>query len=250
MMWPVVAGVDEWTVTTWNLQGSKPTAIDRVAAIVCAAAADVVVVQEVRHSQARSLADRLDMVMTWGEKHHPFRPFLRDRAEGAAILTPHDLEDPGHARVSNAGSMRSYRRRIVQWAVIRRLDDSTCRIVNVHLSPHDFADERRTEARRIHDIAIGFGGDHPVVVGGDFNDDATDEIVDILPGIEPVRSPPTNPSGRPTARLDHVLVPESAGNVSVTVPEGGRDWAELSDHLPLTMRFTLARLDANAARRS
>lgn len=228
-----------WTVVTWNLQGSQKTDLARVTDVVTAAEPDVVMLQEVRRPQAEQLAERLDMAMTWDEKHHPFRPFLRSRAEGAATLSPHALEDTGHARVSDVTSIRSYRRRIVQWAVVRRSGRSMCRVVNVHLSPHDFVDERRVEAQRIHDIALSFDDDHPLVVGGDFNDNGTDEIIEILPGVEPIPSPPTNPSDDPTDRLDHILVPASATNVSVWVPAGGPQWAELSDHLPLTTRFDL-----------
>lgn len=233
------SGDGEWSVLTWNVQGAKPTDVRRVAAIVADAAPDVVVLQEVRRSQSDALATALHMSSTWSEKHHPWRPFRSDRAEGAAILTPHSLTDVGHRQVSDVDSMRSYRRRIVQWAVVARPDESAVRVFNVHLSPHDLAEERRTEARRINDIAAEFGADHPLVVAGDFNDAGTTEIVDILPGVEPIPSPPTNPSERPTDRLDHVLVPPTATDVSVSAPDGGTEWAELSDHLPLTVRFSL-----------
>jgi len=247
MMFSMITESAEWTVMTWNLQGSKSTDLDRVADVIDEAAPGVVLLQEVREPQANQLAERLAMTVTWDEKHHPFRPFRRSRAEGAATLTPYALEDPGHARVSDATSMRSYRRRIVQWAVVRRADGSALRTFNVHLSPHDFESERRAEANRIHDIASSFDDDHPIVVGGDFNDDATDEIIEILPGVEPIPSPPTNPSERPTDRLDHILVPVTATDIAVHVPDGGNAWAELSDHLPLTTRFTLVAVTARAA---
>lgn len=235
----MVTGRADWTVMTWNLQGAKSTDLVRVAAVITEASPDVVLLQEIREPQADQLAEKLGMTAAWAEKHHPFRPFHRTRAEGAATLTPHSFDDTGDARVSDAMSMRSYRRRIVQWAVIQRADGSACRTFNVHLSPHDFEEERRTEANRINDIALSFEDDEPIVVGGDFNDADTDEIVDILPGIEHVPSPPTNPSDDPTDRLDHILVPATASDVSVYVPAGGDEWAALSDHLPLTVHFTL-----------
>lgn len=239
MMFPMATGSHTWSVLTWNVQGAKRTDLDRVAEVIADATPDLVVLQEVRRSQAQRLATRLDMSDAWAEKHHPFRPFFPDRAEGAAILSPHALSGVGSTRVSDARSMRSFRRRIVQWGVARRADSSTCRVLNVHLSPHDSAEERRTEAQRIRDIAARFVDDHPLVVAGDFNDDGTDEIVEILPGIEPIRSPPTNPSERPTDRIDHILVPADATAVMVWAPAGGARWAELSDHLPLTTHFTL-----------
>ncbi|WP_158412404.1 endonuclease/exonuclease/phosphatase family protein [Ilumatobacter nonamiensis] len=233
-------GRAEWTVMTWNLQGAKRTDLDRVVKVIAGGSPDVVLLQEIREPQADQLAEELSMTAAWVEKHHPFRPFHRTRAEGAATLTPHTLDDAGHARISDAMSMRSYRRRIVQWALIERGDGSACRTFNVHLSPHDFEEERRIEANRVNDIALSFEDGYPIVVGGDFNDADTGEIVDILPGVEHVPSPPTNPSGDPTDRLDHVLVPSTAVDVSVFVPAGGAEWSELSDHLPLTVQFTLA----------
>ena len=225
---------------TWNLQGSEDTDLDRVAKIVIEAATDVVVLQEVRRPQAEHLANELSMEFVWHAKHHPTRPFRRGRAEGAAILSSHTLLATGHAQVSDASSKRNFRRRIVQWAVVERADGSSCRFFNAHLSPHDLAAERRAEAVRIAGLVDGFGADHPVVVAGDFNDPGTSEIVDILPGIEVFAPPPTNPSEDPIARLDHVLVPPAARQVSVSAPAGGLAWAALSDHLPLTVRFTLA----------
>lgn len=229
----------EWTVLTWNIQGSKRTDIDRVGAVIAAETPDVVALQEVRRPQADRLAHSLDMAVRWNEKHHPWRPFFPNQAEGAAILTPHDLIDPDHARVSDARSMRTYRRRIAQWAVVQRPDHSAYRVFNVHLSPHDLHAERRTEADRIAKIAEALGTSPPRVVAGDFNDEGTAEIIDILPGIEDLPPPPTNPSELPSVGIDHVLLPPDATSVSASVPAGGAEWAELSDHLPLTVRFSL-----------
>ncbi|MGA9276023.1 endonuclease/exonuclease/phosphatase family protein [Ilumatobacter sp.] len=232
-------GGGEWTVLTWNIQGAKPTDLGRIAEVIRGSSPDVVVLQEARRSHSDGLASALTMSSKWHEKHHPWRPFLTDRAEGATILSPHTLIDPDHDRVSDAESMRTFRRRIVQWGVVERPDGSRCRVFNVHLSPHDLAEQRRTEAERITAIAGRFGDGTPTVVAGDFNDHGTSEIVDLLPGIEALPPPPTNPSERPTDHLDHVLVPATATDVSVSAPAGGDEWAELSDHLPLTVRFSL-----------
>ena len=229
----------EWTVMTWNIQGTKRTDLDRVAEIIAAARPDVVALQEVRRPQAHALADVLDMRHVWDEKHHLLRPLFPGRAEGAAILTPHTLSDPGHERISDATSMRTYRRRIVQWAVVQRADSSAYRVFNTHLSPHDMADERLAEATRITALAAALGDSPPSVVAGDLNDAGAPEIIAALPGIEVLTPPPTNPSKHPTERIDHVLVPPDASDVSVSVPAGGPDWAALSDHLPMTVRFAL-----------
>ena len=49
----------EWTVLTWNIQGTKRTDLERVADVVAAQQPDVVAFQEVRSSQAAELAERL-----------------------------------------------------------------------------------------------------------------------------------------------------------------------------------------------
>jgi endonuclease/exonuclease/phosphatase family metal-dependent hydrolase len=229
----------EWAVLTWNIQGAKRTDLGRVASVIAAEQPDVVVLQEARRPQAERLAGDLGMAHVWNEKHHPFRPFFPSRAEGAAILSPHTLRETGHVRVSDTTRKRSYRRRIVQWAVVERSNRSAARVFNAHLSPHDMDDRRRIEAQRIAEIAASFGGRPPTIVAGDLNDAGTPVIVAILPGIEALDPPPTNPSERPTQALDHVLVPAEATQVSVSAPGGGKVWAELSDHLPLTVRFVL-----------
>lgn len=229
----------EWTVLTWNIQGTKATDLARVADVIAADAPDVVALQEVRRPQAAELAHRLSMDVYWSEKHHPWRPLFPSKAEGAALLSPHGLRAADCARVSDAHSKRSYRRRIVQWALVERDDHSAYRVFNLHLSPHDMHEQRRREARRVNEIARRLGDQPPSVVAGDFNDDDSPEIINALPGIEAIAAPATNPSDAPTGSLDHVLVPPRATGVSTSAPGGGHGWAELSDHLPLTVRFSL-----------
>ena len=229
----------EWAVLTWNIQGTKRTDLERAAAIIAHERVAVVALQEARRPQTEQLAADLGMNHVWHEKHHPLRPLFPGRAEGAAILSPHTVRDVGHRRVSDAASMRSYRRRIVQWAVVQRADSSAYRVFNTHLSPHDMADERLAEATRITALAAALGDSPPSVVAGDLNDAGAPEIIAALPGIEVLTPPPTNPSKHPTERIDHVLVPPDASDVSVSVPAGGPDWAALSDHLPMTVRFAL-----------
>ena len=229
----------EWTVLSWNTQGSKSTDLERVAEVIRAQRPDVVVLQEIRRSQADDLAALLSMNVTWSFKHNALTPFFRDRAEGAAILTPHTLDDPGSTVVSESTSTRSYKRRIVQWAIVARADASAYRVYNVHLSPHDEPDHRLSEASRIAEIAAARGDAPPIIVAGDLNNDGEPAVIATLPGIEHVDVPPTNPSEAPTTHLDHVLLPPDAHSVSVSVPAGGDDWADLSDHLPVTVRFGL-----------
>lgn len=229
----------EWTVLTWNIQGTKRTDLGRLAEAISTHAPDAVVLQEVRRPQGRKLAERLDMTHCWVEKHHPFRPFFPGRAEGAAIMTPHELTAVGHAQISDASSKRSYRRRIVQWATITRGDASGYRVYNAHLSPHDLAAERSSEVERIARLVDDHGDTPPAVIAGDFNDAGEPQVIAGLPGIEALAPPNTNPARSPSQAIDHVLVPPEATDVSVSAPAGGPDWAELSDHLPVTVRFSL-----------
>ncbi|WP_420450630.1 endonuclease/exonuclease/phosphatase family protein [Ilumatobacter sp.] len=228
----------EWTVTTWNLQGSERTDIAEVARTVTRESPDVVVLQEVRRSQDEELARALSMSSTWAPKHNPFHPFLASRTEGASILTPHRLLDVGSAVVSDATSWRTYRRRIAVWATVERGDASGYRVYGLHLSPHD-GDARRREADRVARIVASHPPSPPAIVAGDLNDAHDPEIVGRLPGVEHLVPAPTNPSDDPTQVLDHVLVPVEATSVAVTVPAGGDAAARVSDHLPVTVRFTL-----------
>jgi endonuclease/exonuclease/phosphatase family metal-dependent hydrolase len=135
--------------------------------------------------------------------------------------------------------MRSWRRRIAQWGLVGRADRSMLMIYNLHLSPHDDADSRRSEALRVKELVASIGDDPPPVVAGDFNDADDPSIIDALPGGEHVAAPKSNPSEAPTQALDHVLLPASARDVEVEAPADGKHWAAISDHLPVTVRFTL-----------
>lgn len=225
-------------MTSWNLQGSKRTDLDRIAAELRRLGPDVILAQEIRRPQATGLAERLGLQHHWAFKHHPFRPLAPATAEGAAILTPHRLDDVGSEAISDETSLRSWRRRIVVWATVRRPDGSAHRVFNSHLSPHGLRAERVVEADRISAIAKRLGPIPPIIVGGDLNDHDDRELLDHLPGVEHVPSPATNPAEAPRQILDHILLPTDADDVTIDVPEGGDRWREMSDHLPVTVGFT------------
>lgn len=225
---------------TWNVHGSEGPDVDAVAAAIRVEAPDVVVLQEIRERQAEALATALGMRFSWALKHSPYTRLMPWRSEGMAIMTPHALGAPGHTEISDGQPMRSWRRRIAQWALVGRPDRSLAMIVNLHLSPHDDADSRRSEARRVGEIVTAIGDEQPVIVAGDFNDADDPTIIGILPGLEHLVPAPTNPAERPTQLLDHVLLPVDTTEVSVTVPAGGAEWAAISDHLPVTVRYRIA----------
>ncbi|MGI9646850.1 MAG: endonuclease/exonuclease/phosphatase family protein [Ilumatobacteraceae bacterium] len=229
----------EWAVMTWNLHGAEGPDLDAVADVVRSEEPDVVALQEVRRAQAEGLAQRLGMRFTWAEKHSPYSLVARSRAEGMAIMTPHSLDAAGHTEISDGESKRSWRRRIAQSALVGRDDATGYRVYNLHLSPGDLATERRAEAVRAATVITGHGESPPAIVAGDFNDDDDPTVIFALPGIEHVPPPPATPAAAPGQVLDHVLLPADADHVAVSVPGGGPGWAELSDHLPVTVRFTI-----------
>jgi len=236
---PLPSAAQGWTVLTWNVHGSERPDIAEIASAISAESPDVVTVQEIRKQQAASLATRLQMRYSWSLKHAPYTRLMWWRSEGLAILTPHLLDAVGHTEVSDDQPIRSWRRRIVQWGLVGRADRSMLMIYNLHLSPHDDAGARRAEATRVSELVADIGSDPFPVVAGDFNDAQDPSIIDMLPGVEHVVPSMTNPSEAPSQLLDHVLLPADATNVTVSVPSGARAWAAISDHLPVTVRFTL-----------
>ena len=224
---------------SWNIHGLEGPDLDAVAEVVGAAGADVVAVQEIQRRQAQHLARRLGMDHRWDRKHDAGGPLLPPPAEGLAVLSPHGIDRPGAAEISDGRSRWSYRRRIAQWATVRPAGRRPIWVCNVHLSPHELAEERRAEARRTSELADEHAGDLPVVVVGDLNDGEDPTMIELLPAIEHVRPGPTNPASSPSHVLDHVLLPPTADDVTIGVPAGGTAWAALSDHLPVTCSFAL-----------
>lgn len=227
----------EWTVLTWNVHGSEMPDITLLANVIRAEMPDVVVLQEIRKKQAAALASTLKYRYSWARKHFPYTRLLWWRAEGLAIMSPHALDVAGHTELSNNERSWSWRRRIAQWALIGKVDSSAFMVYNLHLSPHDAPSDRRTEAVRLAAIVDGHGSDPPAIIAGDFNDSHDSSIIYALPGIEHLVPTNSSPADEPTQLLDHVLLPADATHVSVTVPAGGADWAAMSDHLPVTVRF-------------
>jgi len=227
-----------WSVTSWNVRGSGRPPVDALAEVIAEQAPDVVAIQEIRSRQADALAEALHMDMRWSCKHFPYTPVLYRKAEGLAVLSPHRLEDAASAELTLGESWSAYRRRIVQWADVER-DDAGIRIYNAHLASGNDAYERRAQAARLTNLVTRHRNRRPVVVAGDLNDDTDVAVIAALPGVEHVAPPPSNPSDVPTQSLDHVLLPREAIEVTVSMPDGGEEWAALSDHLPLTVRFAL-----------
>jgi endonuclease/exonuclease/phosphatase family metal-dependent hydrolase len=158
------------------------------------------------------------------------------RAEGLAVLTSHSLTDTVTASISPGVSTWIYLHRVAIAATVHR-NGEQLRIANCHLASHS-ADERIAQARRV--VAL-VGPTRPAIVAGDFN--GVDEVevlrefraLDVVdPGGEF-----TNPSIAPRQRIDFVLVPEIGIVTARLTPEGGKQWDDLSDHLPLLVEFSI-----------
>jgi endonuclease/exonuclease/phosphatase family metal-dependent hydrolase len=209
-----------------------------VAARLRSLSPDIVALQEIQRRQAAALAEALGMQHHWALKHYPWTPLLKSKAEGMAILTPHVLSATGSASLTPTRSHWSYKRRIVVWGLVARPDHSAYRVYDVHLAGGDAVEDRLDQAQRVAALVAEHGG-APALVAGDLNDPDEPAVTDTLPGIEGDATVATNPSATPTRRIDHVLVPDTATDITVRVPTGGAEWAALSDHLPVTTTFAL-----------
>jgi endonuclease/exonuclease/phosphatase family metal-dependent hydrolase len=232
------------TAVTWNVQGSAGVDIAGVAGVVGAAAADVIVVQEIGWTQSVRLARRLGMARRWVFKHWGW-----PHTEGLAVLTPHRFS---HVRrfVLRREPWWNWRRRVAISAVVERPGGSFG-VVNVHLSPHDHADERRSEAATV----LGRAGRMPraPLIAGDCNDapdgpGPADLVAAGWIDCWAARQPRADGDGAtnwtagerrgrpPTQRLDYVFAPAGWRVVDATVLATADrfDWfAERSDHLPV-----------------
>ena len=225
-----------WRVLTWNILGSHRPNLDVVSEVISGYLPDVAALQEVRRSQARAMARRLDWRVVWTRKHHPYSPFVWWRTEGLAILTPHSVGELRSVSITPGVSTWTFMHRVAMAVTLSRTGE-TLRVVNTHLASHD-PDERIAQARRVVPL---IGSRRPAVVAGDFN--AVDELEVIREfgsaGLIDPGGDYSNPSIAPRQRLDYILIPESATVAERLTPEGGESWSELSDHLPVLVEFTV-----------
>jgi endonuclease/exonuclease/phosphatase family metal-dependent hydrolase len=225
-----------WRVLTWNILGAKNPDPAALAAHVRNSNPDVVALQEVRRAQALTLASVLDWRVVWKRKHYPYTPLLWWRAEGQALLAPTALADARHYMLSPGVSTWIYRHRIMLAATVIR-GDERLRVCNVHLSSSG-PDERIAQARRASEF-IAAEPSAVRVVCGDMN--AANELEVIrefhAAGVRDTGGDSTSPSRAPFQRLDYVLVPENASVSAIDTPDGGDEWAAISDHLPVLVEF-------------
>ncbi len=233
-----------WTVVSWNAHGSAEPDIAAAGAALGALGADVLALQEVRRHQAASIAGTVGGPHTWALKHYIPALRLRHGAEGMAIVTPHRLTERGVQVISAKRRTWSWRRRLLQEALVERDDHTGYRVINVHLSPEDLSNHRLDESSKVA-ARVGAVPAPAAIVAGDLNEARHSAVVDTLEAAglrdawraEGMSTSFTSPAHAPMQTLDHVLVPAAATVVSVDVPPG--DWSAWSDHLPVRATFTL-----------
>ena len=224
-----------WRVLTWNILGARSPNLDVISEVISGYLPDVTALQEVQRRQARALARRLGWRIIWTRKHYPFSPLVWWRAEGIAILTPREVSELVSTSISPGVSTWTFKHRVAMAATVTRTGD-VLRVVNTHLASHD-ADERIAQARRV--VAL-IGDRRPAVVAGDFNSPDEVEVIrefNVADLVDP-GGEFTNPSIAPRQRLDYVLVPATATVAARLTPDGGEQWHQLSDHLPVLVEFT------------
>lgn len=228
-----------WRVLTWNVRGNARPDEASIAEVIAGYAPDVVALQEVRRSQARSVAAGLGWHHHWARKHYPYTPLVWWQAEGHALFTPHAITAPVTRTISTDASTWTYRHRIVLAATIRRAGDEL-RVYDTHLAAHDHPDERIAQAKRVAGFVVADGAPARVVAG-DLNAAGEPEVIRELhaAGLRDPGGGPTHPSTVPSRRFDYVLVPDGSTVTDRHVPTGGDQWWELSDHLPTLVAFHL-----------
>jgi endonuclease/exonuclease/phosphatase family metal-dependent hydrolase len=228
----------EWRVVTWNLHGSASPDLVRIAAALRGMQPDAVALQEVQRRQARALARMLGWRRRWARKHHPYSPIVWWRTEGHAVLSPHRITDARRTSLTPGVTTWRWRHRIVLSVTVRHRS-TELRVHCTHLSS-DSTDERIEQAARV--AALVAAEAHPcAVVAGDLNTHPHDlaEIVREFhtAGLSDPGGDSTCPATVPQMRLDMVLVPGTAVVRRQHVPDGGDQWAAMSDHLPVLVQF-------------
>lgn len=224
---------------TWNVHGSKRPDLDALAEVIRAADADVVCFQEILQAQAKGLAERLGGDVHWGRKHSPFGPFFRHRVEGLAVWSRGDVDERTRSVLTRRVPSFVYLYRVLVAATVT-IEDHKLRIYNVHLATTTRA-ERLAQANRLLAVVDREKPSATVVVAGDLNAADEADLIErfAIIGLGDHGGDNTSPAHDPSQRIDFVLVPDDATAVSTDTPPGGPDWARLSDHLPVTVTFTV-----------
>lgn len=202
-------------VLTLNMHhGSAPdgrTDLDRLAAELRAARADVIALQEVdRHfggrsgfrDQAAELAARLGMTAVFGAHLDlgPADPGDPPRQYGTAVLSRHPVVSTATLRLP-AGAAGEEPRGLLE--VVLAAPDGPVRVLTTHLTPGR-PDSRMLQARAV--AARIARSPQPVLLLGDLNAEPGSPEVRLLTALlTDAGGGPTFPADAPTQRIDYVL---------------------------------------------
>lgn len=115
--------VRRWTVATWLVAGLADR-LEVITQAVEAADVDALALQSLRRSDAEAIGAALGMNVAWELSHHPVTRLFPGSGVGLAVLTPHTIT-ASHAVVTNEHrSTWSNKRRIAQFAVVERHDQT------------------------------------------------------------------------------------------------------------------------------
>lgn len=85
---------------------------------------DAVALQSVGESDARRIAEDLDLYWAWELSHHPSSRLIPGSGVGSVVMTPHRLSRSSSVVTSEHPSRWSKQRRIAQFATVERHDHS------------------------------------------------------------------------------------------------------------------------------
>ena len=120
---PTETVVRRWTVATWLVAGMSDQ-LEMVTQAIDAADVDAVALQSLRRDDAETIGTALGMRVAWELSHYPVTRLFPGSGVGLAVLTPHTITS-SHAVVTNEHrSTWSSKRRIAQFAVVERHDQT------------------------------------------------------------------------------------------------------------------------------
>jgi hypothetical protein len=120
---PTETVVRRWTVATWLVAGLSDQ-LGTVTHAVEAAEVDAVALQSLRRRDAESIAAALGMHVAWELSHHPVTRLFPGSGVGLAVMTPHTIAASHEVPIGEHRSTWSSKRRIAQFAVVERHDQT------------------------------------------------------------------------------------------------------------------------------
>jgi hypothetical protein len=118
--------VRRWTVATWLVAGLS----DRLETVTQAIeatdvdAVDALALQSLRRRDAELIGAALGMQVAWELSHHPVTRLFPGSGVGLAVLTPHTIAASHQVVTNEHRSTWSSKRRIAQFAVVERHDQT------------------------------------------------------------------------------------------------------------------------------